>query len=224
MHVTLLGNPCRWLSFLLAALSPSPSPSPATYPQGLGSLMSPEASRPMAVLDDNIGEPWYGSVLTPFFPCISELSQILNESSPNQCDVALLAGGEQQCWPVGEKSSVLLLLAGYFSSAFPNPLPCVFRHFFFIRPCRRQIKSKPSQAKPNQRNPLQFTPNPHFALPLMNAQRTARMVPGISGVPEELRNLGVGPSLYSVLLRSPGLSEALVEAAGKLGLSTLLGK
>eukprot|EP00903_Cladosiphon_okamuranus_P015600 g14405.t1 len=47
----------------------------------------------------------------------------------------------------------------------------------------------------------------------------ARVVPGISGVPEELRNLGVGPTLYSVLLRSPGLPDALVEMAAKLGLS-----
>ncbi|CAM9873693.1 unnamed protein product, partial [Ectocarpus sp. 8 AP-2014] len=39
----------------------------------------------------------------------------------------------------------------------------------------------------------------------------ARIVPGVSGVPEELRNLGVGPTLYSVLQRSPGLSEALLE-------------
>lgn len=53
---------------------------------------------------------------------------------------------------------------------------------------------------------------------------TARIVPGISGVPEELRSLGVGPMLYSVLLRSPGLSDALVEMAGKIGLSSVLGK
>ncbi|CAM9779093.1 unnamed protein product, partial [Ectocarpus sp. 4 AP-2014] len=52
----------------------------------------------------------------------------------------------------------------------------------------------------------------------------ARIVPGVSGVPEELRNLGVGPTLYSVLQRSPGLSEALLEMAGKVGLSSLLGK
>lgn len=52
--------------------------------------------------------------------------------------------------------------------------------------------------------------------------QTARIVPGISGVPEELRNIGVGPMLYSVLLRSPGLSDALVEIAGKIGLSSML--
>lgn len=52
--------------------------------------------------------------------------------------------------------------------------------------------------------------------------QTARIVPGISGVPEELRNLGVGPMLYSMLLRSPGLSDALVEMAGKIGLSSVL--
>ena len=54
--------------------------------------------------------------------------------------------------------------------------------------------------------------------------RAARVVPGVSGVPKELETLGVGPFLYSVLLKSPGFSDALLEMVAKLGLSSLSGK
>lgn len=88
--------------------------------------------------------------------------------------------------------------------ALPPPTPLGFiRRFLFRR------------TNPNQLELLSLFPS---------HARTARMVPGISGVPEELRNLGVGPLLYSVLLRSPGLSDALLEMAAKLGLSSFSGK
>lgn len=91
---------------------------------------------------------------------------------------------------------------------------------------RLGLAPSPQADKPSSSNLLKglgSLMSPEAARPMaVMDDDLARSLPGVSGVPQDLKRLGVGPLLHSFLLRSPGLAESLVETLGKVGLSSLL--
>lgn len=79
------------------------------------------------------------------------------------------------------------------------------------------------QSRPSQpvKTRARLFPRRPFALLCFHVS-VGRMLPGVSGVPLDLKRLGVGPMLYCFLVRAPGLPEKIVNALANVAISSLL--